>query len=56
MPVTFQGAGTKDDALVRVIVSRCEVDMVQIKQEFQHLYGRPLESFIEVSMRQHLII
>lgn len=45
-----KGAGTKDDALIRVIVTRCEVDMVQIKQEFQRLHGRPLESFIEVQI------
>jgi annexin A7/11 len=44
---SMAGAGTKDDALIRVVVTRCEVDMVQIKQEFQRLYGRPLESFIE---------
>jgi len=45
-----KGAGTKDDALIRVIVSRCEVDMVQIKQEFQRLHGKTLESFIEVQV------
>lgn len=44
---SMKGAGTKDDALIRVIVSRCEVDMVQIKQEFQRLHGKTLESFIE---------
>lgn len=45
-----KGAGTKDDALIRVIVTRCEVDMVQIKQEFQRLHGRTLEAFIEVQV------
>jgi hypothetical protein len=44
---SMKGAGTKDRTLVRVIVTRCEVDMVQIKQEFQKAYGQTLESFIQ---------
>jgi annexin A7/11 len=40
------GMGTNDRALIRVIVTRCEKDMVQIKQEFQRIYGKTLESFI----------
>ena len=43
-----QGAGTNDDTLIRVIVSRSEVDLVQIKQEFQRQYGQSLESWIQV--------
>ena len=45
-----QGLGTNDRTLVRVMVTRCEVDMVQIKQEFQRMVGKTLESFIEVSI------
>ena len=44
----IQGFGTNDDTLIRVIVSRCEVDMVQIKQEFHRAHGQTLEAFIEV--------
>lgn len=33
--------------LIRIIVTRCEVDMVQIKSEFQRLYGKSLEKFVE---------
>jgi len=44
-----QGAGTNDDTLIRVIVSRSEVDLVQIKQEFQRNFGQSLESWIQVS-------
>jgi annexin A7/11 len=44
---SMKGAGTKDRTLVRIIVSRCEVDMVQIKQEFQKAYGQTLEAFIQ---------
>lgn len=43
----MKGAGTADDTLIRVIVTRCEVDMVQIKQEYQRSHGRTLEAAIE---------
>jgi annexin A7/11 len=44
---SMKGLGTNDDILIRVVVSRCEVDMYEIKQEFQHMYGQTVESFIE---------
>lgn len=44
---SMKGAGTKDKTLIRIIVSRCEVDMVQIKEEFVRNYKTPLESFIQ---------
>ena len=37
-----EGVGTNDSRLVRVIVSRCEVDMPLIKQAYRRLYGRDL--------------
>lgn len=46
--MVFQGLGTNDDALIRVIVSRSEVDLVEIKHEFQYAYGQTLEAFIAV--------
>ena len=45
----MKGLGTDDNALVRVIISRCEVDMVQIKEEFQKAYNQSLAKFIEVN-------
>jgi predicted lipid carrier protein YhbT len=39
---SVQGVGTNDSRLVRVIVSRCEVDMPRIKQAYQRLFGRDL--------------
>lgn len=46
---TMKGLGTDDDTLVRIVVSRCEIDMVQIKEEFQKLTGQTLEQFVAVS-------
>ena len=42
------GAGTNDRQLIRLIVTRCEVDMEDIKREFNAKYGKSLESFIKV--------
>jgi len=39
---SVEGLGTNDSRLVRVIVSRCEVDMPLIKQEYRRMYGRDL--------------
>ena len=46
---SMAGMGTKDKALIRIMVTRCEVDMVDIKNAFQAKYGKTLESFISVS-------
>ena len=50
-PACFQGMGTDDKTLIRIIVTRAEVDMVQIKQEFQKQFGKSLDGFIRVSSR-----
>lgn len=42
----MKGAGTNDDTLIRIIVSRCEVDMVQICKEFRLNYKQTLAQFI----------
>ncbi|BFZ22448.1 hypothetical protein BsWGS_25488 [Bradybaena similaris] len=42
----MKGLGTNDDTLIRIIISRCEVDMVQIKEEFQKAFKQSLAMFI----------
>ena len=41
------GIGTNDRDLIRLVVTRCEIDMVDIKEEFQKKYGKSLKSFIK---------
>ncbi|GAB1607080.1 annexin A4-like, partial [Argonauta hians] len=42
-----KGLGTNDTNLIRVIVSRCEIDMVQIKQAYFHLFGQTLADCVK---------
>lgn len=46
----MKGLGTDDSALVRVIVSRCEVDMVQIKAAFKKEFNGELAQWLKVCM------
>ena len=45
---SMKGAGTDEHTLTRIMVTRSEIDMVQIKQRFQEHYGKTLASFIKV--------
>uniref|UniRef100_A0A670ZE87 Annexin n=1 Tax=Pseudonaja textilis TaxID=8673 RepID=A0A670ZE87_PSETE len=44
---SMKGLGTDDDTLIRLMVSRCEIDMIDIKAEFKGMYGKSLYSFIK---------
>uniref|UniRef100_A0A8C7DXN5 Annexin n=1 Tax=Naja naja TaxID=35670 RepID=A0A8C7DXN5_NAJNA len=44
---SMKGLGTDDDTLIRLMVSRCEIDMIDIKGEFKRMYGKSLYSFIK---------
>ncbi|CAH8513689.1 unnamed protein product [Schistosoma turkestanicum] len=43
---SMKGLGTDNRTLIRIIVSRCEVDLGIIKKEFLSLTGKTLESYI----------
>nr|XP_002738031.2 PREDICTED: annexin A11-like isoform X1 [Saccoglossus kowalevskii] len=43
---SMKGLGTDDPTLIRVMVSRCEKDMVQIKNEFKRTYQQGLGKYI----------
>lgn len=39
--------GTNDRQLIRLIVTRCEIDMTEIKAAFQQLFGESLRECIK---------
>lgn len=53
---SMKGLGTDDDRLCRILVSRCEVDMVQVKEAFQQAYKQTLGMFIAVSILHILML
>lgn len=43
-----QGAGTTESVLTRILVSRSEIDLLDIRAEFKKLFGYTLYSKLEV--------
>lgn len=41
--------GTDDNTLIRIIVSRSEIDLNAIKREFERMFDRTLLSAVKVS-------
>ncbi|XP_070517229.1 annexin B11 isoform X2 [Cardiocondyla obscurior] len=50
---SMKGLGTDDSRLIRLVVTRCEVDMGEIKNVFVHQYGESLEYFISGDCSGH---
>lgn len=44
----IEGAGTDDRTLIRIIVSRSEIDMGTIKREYERIYDRTLHNDVKV--------
>lgn len=44
----MKGLGTDDRRLIRLVVTRSEIDMGEIKQAFMSEFGQSLENFISV--------
>ncbi|XP_060528982.1 annexin B11-like isoform X2 [Cylas formicarius] len=44
---SMKGLGTNDRDLIRLVVTRCEIDMVEIKREYQSKYGESLADAIK---------
>ncbi|CAF1136984.1 unnamed protein product [Adineta ricciae] len=48
---SLKGLGTNENNLTRIIVSRCEIDMVQIKSEFDKIAHRTLFDHIQTDTK-----
>uniref|UniRef100_A0A8D1XA22 Annexin n=1 Tax=Sus scrofa TaxID=9823 RepID=A0A8D1XA22_PIG len=44
---SMKGKGTRDKVLIRIMVSRSEVDMLKIRSEFKRKYGKSLYNYIQ---------
>uniref|UniRef100_A0A8C5V5R1 Annexin n=1 Tax=Microcebus murinus TaxID=30608 RepID=A0A8C5V5R1_MICMU len=45
---SMKGKGTRDKVLMRIMISRSEVDMLKIRSEFKRKYGKSLYYYIQV--------
>lgn len=50
---SMAGIGTNDNQLIRLIVTRCEIDLEDIKIVYEKLYGKSLKSWIKGDTSGH---
>lgn len=43
------GMGTRDRDLVRIIVSRCEIDLANIRNEYEYAFKKSLAADVSVN-------
>lgn len=43
----MKGLGTDDRQLIRIVVTRCEIDMGEIKEAFERLFNESLKDCIK---------
>ena len=43
----LRGLGTKDRNLIRIIVTRCDIDLGNIKREYEKLFGKSLQADVQ---------
>ncbi|VDM04673.1 unnamed protein product [Schistocephalus solidus] len=53
---SMKGLGTDDKSLSRVIITRCEIDMVQIKTAFAAEYGKSLAEWIKGTSDRLIVV
>lgn len=51
----MDGIGTDDTTLIRIIVSRSEIDLGNIKDEFERMHDRTLLSAVKVEQNISLL-
>lgn len=54
--ICLQGLGTADNMLIRIMVSRSEIDMLDIRECFRLRYEKSLYNMIQVHIHKHIRI